>query len=380
MPNFSLRKPRLPSHYQVWADPPDDAGDEVLHFVSGRRSLKLKGHSFREFQRVAVPLLDGTRTLDEVLAAAAETFQPADLMTCLELLAEQRLLEEGDDGIDAVTRRRLEPQLGFFHEIDGDSGAMQDRLSKASVSILGLGGAGAAVARSLSAAGVGRIRCIDPLPVTEADSYLSGIYRTTDAGRNRAEVLTNYLQDCAPACNAEAWATAIDDDGQLKAALDPSDFIVSCLDQGRANLNYKLNRACLESRRPWTSCAISGAEISIGPTIVGPDDPCFMCYRMRLVACAGDPEDAFASERYWDRLKRDDSSRRENLVFGAGLAAHLVALEVFKFLTRAGQLATRGKVQVLNLLDLSQTRHVVLRKPWCPACYQLHQNPADSDN
>ena len=34
--------------------------DEVLHFVSPQRRVKLKGHSFREFVQNVVPLLDGT--------------------------------------------------------------------------------------------------------------------------------------------------------------------------------------------------------------------------------------------------------------------------------------------------------------------------------
>ena len=51
VPMTPFRKPLLPSHYSVWFEPPDEAGDEVLHIVSERRSLKLKGCAFREFTR-----------------------------------------------------------------------------------------------------------------------------------------------------------------------------------------------------------------------------------------------------------------------------------------------------------------------------------------
>ena len=62
MPTGNYRKPRLPSHFYVLVDPPDSEGDETLHFVSESRKIKVKGHSFREFQQHVVPLLNGEHT------------------------------------------------------------------------------------------------------------------------------------------------------------------------------------------------------------------------------------------------------------------------------------------------------------------------------
>jgi hypothetical protein len=51
------------------------------------------------------------------------------------------------------------------------------------------------------------------------------------------------------------------------------------------------------------------------------------------------------------------------------MAGQLAGLEVVKALTQTADLvATRGRVRVFDLRDLSSTLHVVLRKPWCPAC------------
>ena len=71
-----------------------------------------------------------------------------------------------------------------------------------------------------------------------------------------------------------------------------------------------------------------------------------------------------------DRRKRDDSARRESLVFGIGLAANLMSLEAAKALTGVLTLSALGKVVVFDLLSLESTKHVVLRKPWCPACFK----------
>jgi bacteriocin biosynthesis cyclodehydratase domain-containing protein len=91
---------------------------------------------------------------------------------------------------------------------------------------------------------------------------------------------------------------------------------------------------------------------------------------MRTVACAANPEDAFAFEKLLDERKTDDSPRRENLSVGAGLASNLLALEILRDLAGFSPVSTVGRVLIFNLLDLSTTKHVVLKKPWCPACFQ----------
>jgi adenylyltransferase/sulfurtransferase len=98
---------------------------------------------------------------------------------------------------------------------------------------------------------------------------------------------------------------------------------------------------------------------------------CYLCYKMRSVACAGNPEDSFAFEQFLDRRKRDDSGCRENLVFAAGIAANVLGLEVLKELSGILSPSTRGSIVVVDLLELRVSRHVVLRKPWCPACFRV---------
>jgi ribosomal protein S12 methylthiotransferase accessory factor len=94
---------------------------------------------------------------------------------------------------------------------------------------------------------------------------------------------------------------------------------------------------------------------------------------MRSVACAKNPEDAFELERRLDRRAQDDSGRSANLVFAAGAAGNLVGMEVVKELTGVAAASLVGKIAVLDLLEHSIARHVILRQPFCPACSGLHQ-------
>ena len=379
MPTGNYRKPRLPSHFYVLVDPPDSEGDETLHFVSESRKIKVKGHSFREFQQHVVPLLNGEHTIEEIQSQVADLFAAEDLQACLDLLGEQKLLEEADDfPLQGDLKSQLTPQLNFFHEVSTESGHMQAELMKAQVAVFGLGGPGASVALSLAAAHVGTVICVDSLPVTDADVYLTSVFTPADVGTLRAEVVQRRIEVIAPRVKVIVKTEPLHDDSAVLAAIADADFVVCCTDGALSSLAYKLNRVCLQTDLHWISCEASGSEVIVGPTVEPYQTACYLCYKMRLVASSETPEDEFAFQRFLDQRKQDDSARRENLNFGIGLAANLVGLETLKALTGIQPLPTRGRVVVLDLMDLKIEKHLVLRKPWCPACSQPAAQPTDS--
>ncbi|MBZ5582407.1 MAG: TOMM precursor leader peptide-binding protein [Acidobacteriia bacterium] len=369
MPIPPLGKPRLPSNYYVWFEPPDDSGDEVLHFVSGRRRLKVKGHSFREFVKRVAPLLDGRRSWSEIQEQVADVFRPEDLAECLELLAQHDILEDASEDPESGISRRIEPQLNLFRELGNSSAAAQKKLAEATVAVVGLGGCGAAAALSLASAGVGTLKLVDALPVRETDVYFTPALPLAAVGASRAAAVAVIVAGAAPQVKVRTCDSRLDSEADIRAAVQDSSFVVCCLDAGQANLVFKLNRVCLELAQPWTNCALDGTEVILGPTVHPGKGPCYLCYRMRAIACAANPEDAFELERELDRRKQDDGCRRENLVFSAGAAGNLIGLEVLKELTGIAAPSLVGQIAVFDMLDLAVTKHVVLRKPWCPACY-----------
>lgn len=371
MSTAKFQRPRLPSNIYVWFEPPDASGDEVLYFVSESKRVKLKGHSFREFQQLVIPLLDGQHTLAEIEARVADTFAPEDLEDGLQLLAAHNLLEDaGQYEIPLDLSNQLAPQLNFFHEINMHSGEMQERLLKATVTLVGMGGAGAAAAMSLAAAHVGTLRLVDSSPVAPADCYLSPFFLPEDVGEPRAQVVSSRIAAAAAQVNVSAQTKALQTDDEMAEVIAGSDFVINSLDAGQSSLAYKLNRACLKTSTRWTSCALSGVEVVIGPTVYPFETACYLCYKMRSVACAANPEDEFAFESFLDRRKQDDSGRRESLVFGANIAANLVSLEAIKELSGVLRANTAGRLIIFDVLEFTSTKHSVLRKPWCPACFK----------
>lgn len=362
--------PRIPSHYYVYCDPPDKSGEEVLHFVSGQRRAKLKGHYFREFVQRVVPLLDGQHSFAEILAEVNDVFRAEDLVACLDLLSANGLLEESSDwDLDAGVQERLRPQLNLFHDVMTKPVESQERITRACVSVFGLTGVGTAAARSLVAAGIGELRCIDDAIVRPADLYFCPEFVPEDRGTLRCDAVGRHFHREGAQVTFKSYSAPLQDETAIGEAIAGSDFVINCIDEGNISLVYKLNRVCWSKKIPWVTATASGLEVLLGPTIYPGETACYLCYRMRMVACANDPETSFDFESFLDRRKSDDSSQRANLVFGTAMAGQLAGLEALKAITEPVMLATRGSVRVFDLRDLSSTLHVVLRKPWCPACF-----------
>jgi ribosomal protein S12 methylthiotransferase accessory factor len=363
-------KPYLPRHYHSWSEPADEFGEETLHFVSELKRLQLRGHAFREFEQLVLPLLDGEHSFAQIARQVAGTFAEKDLAACLGLLASEKILQEGDARAFDDVARRIVPQVAFFHEITGQAKLLQETLTSAQVTIFGLGGAGAMAAASLAAAGVGRLRCFDPTPVRETDLYLSPLFKVGDVGTSRAAVVASAIRERAPQVKVAAYCAPLHEDQEIQSLIQGSDLVLSCLSSSQSNLILQLNRICLKTGICWIPCTLSGTEIILGPTVRPFDGPCYVCYRMRAIACSKDPQTAKAYLRYLERRKQDDTGARENLVFGAGIAANLLGLEAIKELTGIIKPPASGQITIFNLLDLSSSKHVVLPRPFCPVCGQ----------
>ncbi|SRR6266851_4245272 len=362
-------RPLLPTHYYILYEPPDDRGDEALRFISQRRRITVKGTMLREFKNEVLPLLDGRHTLAEIKSLVADILPPGNVSTALGLLEEQNLLIADMPGGSRSASDRLAPQLNFFHELGLASNEVQQRLFSAKVSVLGLGGLGSLVATGLAAAGVGQLRLIDDLPVRESDGLYSPIYSAGDLGGGRAQAVQRAIQGRFASVVVDPIESRIETDDQMGSAIDGADFVACCVDPGQSVYRYKLNRACDAARIPWITCGAAGFEGIVGPTVRPGKTACYLCYTMRSVASAREPEVDFTFHQFLDGHRTDDADRRENLGFSAGLVANLAGLEILKSLAGLGSCQTDGSILVVDFMQASVRRHMVLRNPRCPVCF-----------
>jgi bacteriocin biosynthesis cyclodehydratase domain-containing protein len=150
--------------------------------------------------RAVLPLLDGTRDADQVVAAADAAGCPPDRTSVLlELLGRAGALEDGDATRRAAQRwsiserDRFEPDLGSLSLVHGDGAATAlARRSAARVTVLGAGRVGAPLAALLAAAGVGGVDVRDEAVTAASDVGVGGL-AAEDVGRRRGEAARALL-------------------------------------------------------------------------------------------------------------------------------------------------------------------------------------------
>jgi adenylyltransferase/sulfurtransferase len=362
-------KPILLKHFKIRVQPAEQGSDDALIFRSERRRLVVNANSIDEFLERVVPLLDGQHTLEDIQERLAGTFTPQDLENSLSVLLQHRIVEDAERAALPVDlEQRLAPQLSYLREVSPDPTEVMERLGDSTVTILGLGAIGTVAATALAATNVGRVRCVDSSAVSPADPYLAQIFTVSDVGRSRAEVTREKIGAVSEGTSVDVLTDELLTDEDVSDAIEGSDFVLSCADPGLSSITHKLNRACLVGNVAWASAMASAFEGVVGPTVLPYETACYLCYQMRAIACTDDPDAALSDLRYVDASKTDDSPHRENLAFGAGIVGNLLALEAFKALTGLRP-TTAGRILILDFASCALEHHVVLRKPWCPACW-----------
>ena len=238
-------------------------------------------------------------------------------------------------------------------------------LHESTIAVVGLQGAGSIAASSLAAIGVGRLLCIDPYPVTCEDALLSPLFQQRDAGVLRADVVAARIADFKES-SATAISRPVESDADLTAVLGDSTFAIA-VDPPGAVLPYRLNRVAMRTGLRWTAGHSSAFEAVLGPTIYPGETGCYVCYKMRTVACKDDPATEFASLQSGDRQNRDDNANRKQTSAAESLLGQMLALEALKAITGLGASA-KGAIVTVDTLSLTSRRHAVLQVPSCPIC------------
>ena len=135
-----------------------------------------------------------------------------------------------------------------------------NRLRKAHVLVVGLGGVGAYAAEMIARAGVGRMTLADADVVNETNINRQLVALHSTVGRQKAEVLAERLRDINPAIELAVINRYIKDE-ETYTLLDaaPYDYVVDAIDTLSPKL--ALIAAALERRLPLVSSMGAGAKM-----------------------------------------------------------------------------------------------------------------------
>ncbi|NEU82118.1 TOMM precursor leader peptide-binding protein [Nostoc sp. UIC 10630] len=359
---------RLLEHVVVHIMPSDCNGEETMIFNTRRRTLTVKGQALHDVEKIVLPLLDGSRTIGEIRAAICEKLTDSSLNQCLEFLMDNRLVDELlEDPVDLDSHAYLLPQISLYHELGFKQKDAQKHLANARIAVFGLGGSGLIAAINLASAGIGFLRLCDDVCTFPSDFPMMSGSVFNQIGAFRGVEAARQIEAIAKVTQTETVTDPLTNDETVNALLEDVDLVIVATDAVSVNLAYRLNRLCLKMQRPLLPGGAVGVEGTFGPLVFSQDGPCYLCYRMRSIACAKLPEAEFAIEQFLDRERRSQPRLRENLPIAQMLVGSYLALETVKMLLGL-PIATDGKLLHLDLLGTKLTHNVVLKKPGCPHC------------
>lgn len=222
----------------------------------------------------------------------------------------------------------------------------QEKLAKAKVAVVGLGGLGTVASLYLTLAGVGFLRLIDQDTVEPHNLHRQVLYTPEDLRYPKAEVSAKRLKGINPFVEVEAVPENLNVDNAEKLLMG-----VDCVLDGLDNIRtrYLVNRTCVNLKIPYVFGAAIGIEGNLS-VFAPPETPCLECVLPNL-------EDS-------NLLTCDVRG-----VLGAtpGIIGTMEAMETIKLLTGVGT-PLKGKLMICDFSDMYFAIIDIYKRENCPAC------------
>jgi molybdopterin/thiamine biosynthesis adenylyltransferase len=223
----------------------------------------------------------------------------------------------------------------------------QEKLAKASVLIVGLGGLGSPAALYLASAGIGRLLLNDFDTVDLSNLQRQILYREADAGLPKTDAAAAALKALNPACVLEKLVGRLDQGG-LAQVLGRCDLVLDGSDN--FGTRFAVNQACVTAAKPL----ICGAALRYDGqlSVFDPRNAASPCYACLYPEGGEELEDC-----------------RQNGVLAplTGVIGSLMAVEALKLLTGVGT-PLSGRLLRYDALSGEVRYTAFKRDPACPVC------------
>lgn len=357
--------------------------------TSGLGTFQLHGADVRVFAETLEPLLDGSRSAEEI-AATVKGYSRSSVLSFLELLRQRGLLEEvaagaANGAATALAAERARPQERFFRSFGADEAAATVRLRNARVLIAGGSAWGAAAAIELAAAGIGAIHLLDGDAIVAPEDLLAlRALSPADAGRPRREALRAAIERHGNGCSVTAGPLAFDRRGRLESGgWGPFSLLVAAVEGDDLHTLQRLARYAQAAGLPSLYGHLEGGEAWVGPAVLPGQTACWNCLRLRRLAIAASHAGGGQAAHQLDAARLAAPAAPRAAAWLAPMAAQTglaLAMEALKLLAGYTPSALYGRFQVTNLITQASSQHLVVPMPHCEVCggaaALLERNPA----
>ncbi|HKT30892.1 MAG TPA: molybdopterin-synthase adenylyltransferase MoeB [Gammaproteobacteria bacterium] len=244
----------------------------------------------------------------------------------------------GNDYKLRYSRHLALPELGA---------AGQEKLGKARVLIVGLGGLGSPAALYLAASGVGTLLLNDFDRVDLSNLQRQILYSSADIGRAKTTAAAATLAALNAECKLELLGQRLQG-VELEAAVERADIVLDGSDN--FGTRFAVNAACVKTRTPLVSGAAIRLEAQV--TVFDARDAASPCY-----ACV------------YPQAGEELENCRSNGILApvVGVIGSFMALEAVKLITGVGAPLT-GRLLRLDAGSGTLSMTNIKKDPACPVC------------
>ncbi len=351
-------------------------GDDCFLIKGGKGVVKVSGKKLALMAERVFPLLNGTKSaaeVEELLKLEQSVESTRNLLSNLDQYGLLEYISSPPDSIPDGTvnrysslRRALAANGGCGWEAIGE-------LKQAHVALISCNAICEALIFNLCCLGVGKITLFGAEFVSQQDVPKSPFIKEEDVGSTWVDAIKKYYP-LARLDTSISWGGELPNHAEdWKEKLSEVSLAVVC-QMGPSFFTEslrQLNVAACETGLSWTTVAlIENIGVTIGPSIVGSDTPCYRCFELRFKSNIERLDLFEAVERHM--VVEDGAVDFGTFLPSVNLLASIATHEIRDLL-----ISDRLALSVANMIaiDLNHkydsVTHRVLKVPRCDVCSSL---------
>jgi len=255
---------------------------------------------------------------------------------------------------------RFDRQLIYLADLSEteEAEALQLRLARSRVVVLGCGGLGSWTACGLACAGVGEIVLVDHDTIELSNLNRQILFSEGDLGRPKTTVAAAALKAIDSELRVETHRRRVDSAPEITELIGGADLLVGTADWAPHLLPRWINEASLETGVPYITAGQFPPLIRIGPMVLPGRSSCLGCQELEA-------ESEYPLYGELAGYRSRNPSTASTLGAASGMIGSMLAMEALHQLTGAAAPASINRALIMDLRSMTTEPEEVLPHPDC---------------
>lgn len=258
----------------------------IFYFSNTRKYIEFKT-SLNSIYLIS--LIDGNRTIENIyeLYSKKNIYNKIKKNTILEVfdfLLYKNIIYCIDNVIFNEYYHRYDRQISYLSEflpVNNSINSIQDKISKSSILIFGVGAVGGSIAILLAMSGVQQFTLIDYKNISTSSSTRHTFYRNSYIGKSKVECLKKEILKINKSAKINAIPMYLNYDTDISNYIKETDFVVNAADYPYIGYtSMKISRESIKNGKlHYIAGGFDSHLASTGELIIPGITPCADCYK-----------------------------------------------------------------------------------------------------